>query len=176
LHPETAFYQSELAEKTGNTLLQVQRALRRIEAAGLVSRTRRGNRVYYAAERQHPVFEDLKRIALKTVGLGDALREALKPFQDKVRLAFIFGSFATGTEVAVSDVDLLLVGDLTSRQAARALGPLGRELSREFNPVIFPAREFRQKAKRGNRFIRELVAGPKIWLMGTTDDLAELTG
>jgi predicted nucleotidyltransferase len=176
LHPETEFYQRELADRTGSTLLQVQRALRRIEAAGLVTRTRRGNRVYYAVERHHPVFEDLKRIALKTVGLGDSLREVLKPFRDKIRLAFVFGSFAAGTETASSDVDLLLVGELTSRQASRSLGPLGRELSREFNPVIYPAKEFRQKAKQGNRFVQELVAGPKVWLMGTSDDLADIVG
>ena len=176
LHPETEFYQRQLADRTHSTLLQVQRALRRIEAAGPVTRTRRGNRVYYTAERHHPVFEDLKRIALKTVGLGDALREALHPFRDKVHLAFVFGAFASGTEVASSDVDLLLVGELTSRQASRALGPVGRELAREFNPVIFPASEFRQKARRGNRFIQELIAGPKVWLIGTPDDLTDLVG
>lgn len=176
LHPGREFYQRELAELSGGTLLQVQRAIRRIEAAGLVSAVRRGNRVYYSAERQHPVFEDLKRIALKTVGLGDALREALEKYRDKIQVAFVFGSFATGAETATSDVDLLLVGELTSRRASRVLGPVGRELGREFNPVIFPAREFRQKAKRGNRFIRELIESPKIWLIGTQDDLETLVG
>lgn len=174
LHPGREFYQRELADTTGRTLLQVQRALGRIEAAGLVTRTRRGNRVYYAAKRHHPVFEDLKRVVLKTVGLGDALRDALQPLRGKIRLAFIFGSFESGTETASSDIDLLLIGELTSRQASRVLGPVGRDLGRGFNPVIFPTKEFRQKARRGNRFVQELIAGRKVWLIGTQDDFTRL--
>jgi predicted nucleotidyltransferase len=176
LHPGREFYQREIAEMTSSTLLQVQRALGRIEAAELVTSTRRGNRVYYAAKRHHPVYEDLKRIVLKTVGLGDALRDALQPLHEKIHLAFVFGSFASSTESVSSDVDLLVVGELTSRQASRVLGPVGRELGREFNPVIFPAKEFREKARRGNRFVQELVSGPKVWLIGTHDDLKGLIG
>lgn len=174
LNSDTEFYQRELVEMTGATLLQVQRALRRIEAAGLLERSRRGNRVYYTANRRNPVFEDLKRLALKTVGLGDVLEEALQPLRDQIELAFVFGSFATGTESPESDIDVALVGQLTPRQAARVLGAVGRDLSREFNPVLFSPTELRQKARRGNRFIQELLDGPKIWLMGSQDDLARL--
>ena len=168
------FYQSELADLTGSTLLQVQRALVRIEAAGLLEKSKRGNRVYYTVNRRHPVCDDLKRVALKTVGLGDALREALSQFRDRIDLAFIYGSFASGTESPASDVDVVLIGRLTSRQAATALGEVGRELSREFNPVLYPAEEFRRKARRGNRFIKGLLTGPKLWLIGGADDLAQL--
>jgi DNA-binding transcriptional ArsR family regulator len=62
LHPEEGFYQRGIAEATDNVLRQVQRALQRIERAGLVTKTRRGNMVYYKAERMHPAFEDLKRV------------------------------------------------------------------------------------------------------------------
>ena len=170
------YYQRELVDLTGGTLLQVQRALRRIEEAGLLEKTRRGNRVYYTANQGHPVFEDLKRVALKTVGLGDALREALQFHEERIDLAFIFGSFATGLETASSDIDMLLVGQLSSRQATSALGAAGRELMREFNPVVYPPREFRQKARRKNRFVTEIIAGQKIWLIGGPDDLAQLVG
>ena len=91
------YYQRELADLSSGTLLQVQRALHRIEAAGLLEKSKRGNRVYYTANRSHPVFEDLKRVALKTIGLGDVLQEALLPHRDQIDLAFIFGSFASGT-------------------------------------------------------------------------------
>ena len=43
LHPESEFYQRGIAESTVNVLRQVQRALKRIERAGLVTKTRRGN-------------------------------------------------------------------------------------------------------------------------------------
>jgi len=174
LHPDQEFYQRELVDRTQNTVLQVQRALRRIEDAGLVVKSKRGNRAYYSAQRRHPAFEDLKRILLKTVGLGDQLRAALQPVAKSVRLAWIFGSVATGSEGSESDVDLIIVGQLTSRQAIKILAPIGRSLGREFNPVIYPEKEFRSKARRGNQFIRKIISEPKIWLVGGEDELTEL--
>jgi DNA-binding transcriptional ArsR family regulator len=174
LHPRQQFYQSEIADRTKTTILQAQRALRRIQDAGLVETSRRGNRVYYAVHLEHPAYEDLKRVLIKTVGLGDQLRDALQPLRDRVLLSFIFGSVASGSESATSDVDLILVGELSSRQVAKILGPLGRQLGRELNPVIYPREEFRSKARRGNQFVREIMSGPKIWLVGSDHELAQL--
>lgn len=176
LNPGRDLYQRELVDKAACTVLQAQRALRRIEGAGLLTKQRRGNRVYYTANRQHPAFEDLRRVMLKTVGLGDALREALQPVRERIAIAFIFGSVAAGSESPSSDIDLLLIGDLSSRQTAKILGPVGRDMGRELNTVLYPPSEFRQKARRGNRFVLEVLSGPKIWLMGSEDDLARITG
>ena len=156
-HPEKDFYQKELAVTTDAGLYAVQRELTRMEKANLVSRTPRGNRVYYRANRGHPAFEDLKRVVLKTMGLGEALRAALAPLAGRVQVAFIYGSFARGEETAESDMDLLMVGDLALRDASAVLGPVGRDLGREFNPTVYPPGEFRAKAKEGHQFIAGLL-------------------
>lgn len=172
--PEAALYQKELADGAGTGLYAVQRELARLERAGLVVRTPRGNRVYYRANRSHPAFEDLKRVILKTMGLGDALRAALTPLADRVRVAFIYGSLARGDETAGSDIDLLLVGDLTLREASAILGPVGRDLGREFNATVYPPEEFRTKAREGHHFISEVLRGKKIFLIGDKVDLKGL--
>jgi predicted nucleotidyltransferase len=174
LHPEKEFYQRGIAEATGNALRQVQRALTRIEHAGLVTKTRRGNMVYYQAEMMHPAFEDLKRAFLKTVALGDALREAIAPISTRVKLAFVFGSLAHGEENARSDIDLFLVGELSLREITKLVGPFVSELGREFNPVVYPLEEFKKKVKEKHHFITEVMRGPKIWLIGSDDELAHL--
>ena len=174
LHPDRQFYQREIAELTQGTVLQVQRALKRIQDAGLVEKSRTGNRVYYIARRDHPAYEDLKRVLIKTVALGDELRGAIGSLAEKVVLSFVYGSVASGTENAASDIDLFLVGELSSRQAAKVLGPLGRKLGREFNSVIYPEKEFRTKARRGNQFVRQVISGPKIWLIGNDDELTQM--
>jgi predicted nucleotidyltransferase len=174
LHPEKEFYQRGIAETTGNALVQVQRALKRIERTGLVTKTKRGNIVYYKADRMHPAFEDLKRVFLKTVALGDVLREALVPLADKVKLAFIFGSLAQGRETAQSDIDLFLVGELSLRETTKLLASVVSELGREFNPVVYPSEEFKKKARENHHFITEVIKGPKIWLIGNEDELAKL--
>jgi uncharacterized protein len=174
LHPEEEFYQRDIAETTGNALLQVQRALKRIERTGLVTKTKRGNMVFYKAERMHPAFEDLKRVFLKTVALGDVLREALTPLGEKVKLAFIFGSIAQGRETAQSDIDLFLVGELSLRETTKILGPVTSEIGREFNPVVYLPDEFKKKARENHHFITEVIRNPKIWLIGNEEELAKL--
>jgi len=174
LHPGEEFYQREVAERTGTAVIQAQRALRRIEAAGLVGRVRRGNRVYYRAERSSPGFEDLKNLILKTVALGDVLRNAVVPLEGKIDVAFVFGSFAAGKESPSSDIDLLIVGTLSSREASRVLGPVGRGLGRALNALVYPADELRRKVKADNRFVDAVITGPKIWLSGNEDELRRL--
>lgn len=174
LHPDLDFYQREIAERASCRLLQAQRALRKIEEAGLLRKRRRGNRVYYSADRRHPVFHELKSLLLKTVALGDPLRKGLRGAKSKICLAFVFGSVASGTEVAASDIDMLVVGTIGSRELSAILGPLGRELGREFNPVLYSEEEFLGKLKAGNRFVREVLSGPKIWIVGSQDELEKM--
>jgi predicted nucleotidyltransferase len=174
LHPDEELYQRAIAIRTGSGLLQAQRALRRVEAAGLVTRTNRGNRAYYRVRREHPAFEDLKRLLLRTVALGDALREALAPLRGRLRIAFVYGSVARGAETPTSDIDLFAVGETSLRTASRVLGPAGRRLDREFNPVIYTPQELRARARARDPFVEEVIAGPKIWLIGSKDELARL--
>jgi predicted nucleotidyltransferase len=175
-HAEKDFYQKELADVTGAGLYTVQRELVRLERAGLVQRMPRGNRVYYRANRGHPVFEDLKRVILKTMGLGEALRTALASLGGRVRLAFIYGSVASGQEKTGSDVDVLLVGDLSLREASAVLGPTGRDLGREFNPTVYSPDEFRAKVAEGHHFILEVLKREKIFLIGDEHELERASG
>jgi predicted nucleotidyltransferase len=175
-HADKDFYQKELADKTGAGLYAVQRELARLEKTGLVFRTPRGNRVYYRANRKHPAFEDLKRVVLKTMGLGEALRSALAPLAGRVRVAFIHGSFARGEEIPESDMDVLLVGNLSLREVSAILGPVGRELGREFNPTVYTPGEFRAKAREGHHFVAELLKSEKIYLIGDGHEIERIVG
>ena len=176
LRADDSFYQRELADASGARLYLVQRELGRLERAGLITKVPQGNRVYYRANRGHPAFEDLKRVFLKTIALGEALRAGIAQLSGRVRVAFIYGSYAAGQETTESDVDLFLIGDLSSREAAAVLGPVGRELVRELNTAVYPPAEFRRKAREGHHFIQEVLGGPKVFLIGDEHDLAELAG
>ncbi|MDH7498988.1 MAG: nucleotidyltransferase domain-containing protein [candidate division NC10 bacterium] len=174
LQPEASFYQRELADAVGTRLYTVQRELARLERSGLIIKEARGNRAYYRANRAHPAFEDLRRVVIKTVGLVETLRAALAPLRGRLRMAFLYGSFASGQEQAGSDIDLFLVGDLSLWEVAAALAPVARELGREMNPTIYPPEELRRKFQEGHHFIREVRKGPKLFLIGSEDDLAAL--
>lgn len=175
-HPDATYYQRELAELAGSGLYPVQRELARLTRAGLIERTPRGNRVYYRANVRHAAFGDLKPLVLKTFGLGDALRAALAPLAARVYVALVFGSLARGEETSDSDIDLLLVGTVTSREAAAAIGPVGRAFGREANLAVYPPQEFRRKAGEGHRFVTEILGSDRIFLIGDADELGRLVG
>jgi hypothetical protein len=126
LSPEREFYQRELAELAGERLFSVQKALDRLVSAGVVEESTRGNRVYCRANRSHPAFEDLKAVIFKTVGVGDALRTHLAGIRDKAKVAFIYGSVARGEETTSSDIDIMLIGDVSGRDCATQAIPSQR--------------------------------------------------
>ena len=170
-HPEAEFYQTEIVRQTHKALMQVQRALKVLVGIGLISSEQQGKMVYYKAVREHPAFEDLKRLFLKTVMLGDTLRKALKPFTSRISLAFIFGSYARGEEGVDSDIDLMLVAALSLEERAKIFGPLTRQIQRELNPVVIAPQEFEKMVLEKDHFVLELVHSPKLWIVGGEDEL-----
>lgn len=176
LHPTRDFYQRELVDLTGERLFLIQRGLARLVEAGIVEQASRGNRVYYRVNRAHPAFQDLKGVILKTVGLGDALRARLREVGDRVKAAFLYGSSARGEETASSDIDIMLIGDLSGREVASVFAPVKRMLRREINPSVYSPAEFRKKAKERHPFVTTVLKEPKVFLLGDERDLKAILG
>jgi predicted nucleotidyltransferase len=174
LHPDTDYHVRELARQTGTVPGTLHKELIRLAAAGLLLRKAQGNQVRYQANKQCPVFPELAGLLRKTTGAAELITNALLPLQPK--LALIFGSVASGAENANSDADVLLIGDLGFADVVRATHPVQAELSREINPVVYSAQEFARRVQERDPFMTDLLAKPKIFLIGTEDDLSQLAG
>jgi predicted nucleotidyltransferase len=174
LHPEASFHVRQIARLTGLAAGSIHRELRRLFDSGLILRESVGNQVHYRANRDCPIFVELAGVFRKTVGLADVIREALSPLQDEIDLVFIFGSVAQGKERAESDVDVMVVGTSSFARIVKVLSQTHERLGREINPVVMPEAMFRKKAKKGDRFVKRIIAEPKIFVVGTESDLGEL--
>ena len=152
----------------------LSRELARLAKFRLVTSFQEGQQKYFQINSESPVFPELRGLVLKTSGLGDLLRESLRPLADRIRIAVIFGSFAAGGADKASDVDLLIVGDLSLRELVEALGPVQARLGREVNPVVYPASEIHEKLRQGHRFLTSVVEGPKLFLIGSPYELDRL--
>jgi predicted nucleotidyltransferase len=173
-HPDRSHYTNEIVRFADAGIGSVQRELQRLESAGLVTARKIGNQKHYQANRAAAIFEELRGIVLKTVGLADVLRDAITPLQERVELAFIFGSIAQGKERVTSDVDVMVIGDASFDEVVQALYPTQESLGREVNPVVMSASEFSGNVLQGDRFVSRIVKEPKIFLKGNGDDLGEL--
>jgi predicted nucleotidyltransferase len=176
LHPTRDFYQRELVDLTGERLFLIQRGLARLVEAGVVEQASRGNRVYYRVNQAHPAFQDLKGMILKTVGLSDTLRAQLREVGDRVKVAFLYGSSARGGETAASDIDIMLVGDLSGREVASVFAPVKKMLRREINPSVYSSAEFRKKIKERHPFVTTVLREPKVFLLGDERGLKAILG
>jgi predicted nucleotidyltransferase len=174
LNPGDRHYLREVAALTHQPLRAAQRELARLEGAGLLTSTTEGNRKYFQANRASPIFPEIRGLLLKTVGLGDVLRQHLQEHQSSIRLALLFGSYARGTESSTSDIDLMVIGEITGRYLARLLAPVRKDSGREVNTVCMTPAEFRAKGRQENSFLGEILREPKIFLIGGEDELGRL--
>ena len=173
LHPEDSLHVRELARALGKPPGTLLRELNALAAAGVLARRPVGNQVHFQADPASPIYEELRGILKKTVGVADVLREALAPLGGKVRAAFVYGSVARGDERARSDLDVLVVGEASFGDVVAALAPAQESLRREVNPNVYPALEFRKKLAAGDAFLKRVLADRKIFIVGGEDDLGK---
>ena len=169
---ERDFYQREISIITNLPIRAVQREVERLVKIGLVEKQIRGNRKYYRCRRDFPIFEELKSIILKTVALGNVLKDYLQKKKEKIELAFIYGSFAKGEENISSDIDLLLVGNITSKEASMLLSPAKNSMRREINFIVYEEKELLKKKE--SHFLKQVLKEPKIFLVGNEDDIKRI--
>jgi predicted nucleotidyltransferase len=171
--PQRSFFATELIRLARSGSGAVQRELARLVASGLVTVVPVGNQKHYRANADAPIFEELHGIVVKTVGLEGPLRVALGELSLRIRLALIYGSVAKREDHATSDVDLLVVSDdLTLEELYGALGPVEARLARPVNPTLYTSKEFHERRRNGNSFLRGVLGGPHRVLIGTVDGAA----
>ena len=173
-HVEEPFYFRQIARTAGVGLGAVQRELKKLSEAGIILRTARGRQIYYQANQECPVYAELKSMVVKTVGVSDVLRAALIALTDRINVAFLFGSLVRGGERSNSDVDVMVVGDVTFAEVVSALGRVQETLRREINPLVYPPEEFRFKLAADHHFLKKVLEGSKFFLIGDEDELAKL--
>jgi len=172
-HPDERFFVRQLESITKEDATNLSRELARLARMGILTCVKEGREKYYQADRACAVFPELQGLAVKTLGVADVLRSALESLSGRISVAFLYGSFACGEQRIGSDVDLVVVGEVSFGEVVSALAEAQRELRREANPTVFPPEEFRRKAAAGDHFVKAVMDGPKVFVIG---DLHEFAG
>jgi predicted nucleotidyltransferase len=171
--PDSDFHTNEIIRMTQSGNGAVQRELEHLTAAGLLIVKQLGNQKRYQANRNTPFFPELRCLILKTFGLADILHDALHPIKKHIHIAFIYGSIAKQEDTANSDIDLMLIGEnLTYADVFHLLENAEAKLGRKINPTFYSPSEWFRKNKENNHFIVKIQKQPKIFLIGTEDELS----
>jgi len=171
---DTSFYTKQILDAVKIGRGTVQRELQNLTDAGIITREVQGRQVYYRANEKCPIFDELKSIVRKTFGVADVLRQSLQSAADKIKVAFIFGSVARSADNRKSDIDVMIVGRISSGDIVSLLSSAEEKLSREINSVVYPVAEFKQRVKAEHHFVKRVLEGEKIFLIGDDSDLDRL--
>lgn len=165
--PERRFGSGEIIALAGSGTGAAHRQLQRLAGVGLVNVTRIGNQKQYQANPKSPIFPELHGLVVKTVGIVEPLREALKPLASKIDLAFVFGSVAKGTDTARSDLDLMVVSDEVGyADVYEALQEAEQRLGRPVNPTVRNRAEWAQALSSNDSFVSRIRSQPILMLLG----------
>jgi len=171
---DSSFYTKQILDAVKIGRGTVQRELKNLTDAGIITREVQGRQVYYRANKKCPLFNELKSIVRKTFGIADVIRQSLEPIADKIQVAFIFGSIASGTEQRTSDIDVMVIGETTFDEVVSAISQAEETIQREINSVVYPVAEFRKKIRSNHHFLKTVLEGETIFLIGDDGELARL--
>jgi predicted nucleotidyltransferase len=176
LHPGQRYHVREIARLTNTVAGTLHKELARLAEAGVLTKEAIGNQVYYAANPDCIIFEELASILRKTSGIVEQLSDALLPLEERISLAFVFGSVARGKETVGSDVDLLVIGDVGFADVVKALYPAQEAIGREINPKVYTKAEWQKLFTSKDAFVRDVLDKPKLFVIGKEDELGQLSG
>lgn len=169
MNPGESFHIRSLATILGESAGNLARELNNLEEAGLVQSRAVGNQKHFSLREDSPIHEDMRNLFLKTVGAGGEIRDLLSHL-DGIELAFLFGSFASGEAHGSSDIDVMIIGEINDRELAPLMAELEGRLHREINYMIYSRREAEKRIKQEGDFVYEVFRGPRIILIGQSDD------
>jgi len=167
---DNALHVREIGRRSGFAVGTVQTEMKKLHKLDLVLKRRDGNRLYYRANQQHPIFSEIQALVIKTVGLLDVLKGALAD-EKAIRVSFVFGSIVGGSEKAGSDIDIMVIGDLGLRSLTRLLHGLTEKLGREINPYVLTPEEFNIRKSQNDHFLSQVLKDSKLFIIGDEDDL-----
>jgi predicted nucleotidyltransferase len=174
LNNKKQYYFSEVVRETGIRQGAVQRELKSLTSAEILNAEKRGRQTFYSVNKNNPIYEELRQIMFKTYAIGEVLASALKPLEDKIAAALIYGSVASETDTGSSDIDLFVIGKARFSEITEAISGCERNLARSVNVYSLTPEEFSNKASEKNHFVLNVLKSKKIFLIGSDNDLRRM--
>lgn len=169
-NPDEKFYLREIARHISKDAAGIKRELDTLVKIGLLGVEKRGVQKYYSADKSSPIFSEMKGLIFKTTGIQGSIKAVLSRLKG-VQAAFIYGSYAKGAEKEDSNINLMVIGQVNITELNDVVMGLEEKMKREIDYLAFDEQEYRKRKDAKDPFIREIVKGKKIFLLGKEDDI-----
>ena len=164
-NPGREYYLRQLEEMTGYSAGNIRREMVRLESDGLFSSRTIGRIKLFKLNKRYPFYNEIKNIIRKSIGIEGSLKAVLKKLEN-VDFAFLYGSFAEGSEGALSDIDIIVIGSARPKDIKALFFEYQSRIQREINSIIYTKEEFLNKLIEKNHFVSSVAGAKKIFIKG----------
>ncbi len=140
LNSRSEAYLRSLEQEFGESTNSIRMELNKFEQAGLLQSLVKGNKKYYKANTQHPLFSDIHSIILKYVGIDKIIENVVEKLGD-IKKVYLVGDFARGKDAKV--IDLIFVGqDINKQYLLKLVEKAESFIDRRIRYLVFTQQEF----------------------------------
>jgi len=156
LNEDSTLYLNQIKRKFDFDKRNLNKKLKELCSKGILESEVIGNQKYYSLNKNHPLYNEYKKLVLKSFGLEELLETSFKNYEE-IEKAYVFGSYANNNMDVTSDIDLLIVGDVSLKLVNKIIIDIQENYDREINPVIMSKEEFINRKKNNDSFIKSVL-------------------
>jgi len=173
-NPDRSFYMQEIGRILNKKPGYFQKTINNMEKEGILVSEYKANARYFKVNKGYPLYQELKSIVFKTVGVVGSLRESLKQIKN-IKFSFIYGSYAKSAENYLSDIDLIVIGIIDEDALIKELDKMEKKIGREVNYRLYELKEFKKEIEKRNPFLLEILKDKKVMITGAENELRRIS-
>lgn len=139
LNPDQQAYLRELAEETGSSPSHVKSELKNLTEAGLLNSNKNGRQVFFSANKGHPLFDELRSMVLKAMGM-DTILDSILMRLGNLEAAYLVGDYASGRDTGI--IDIVLLGEIDQDNLSDLTRKTERYIERKIRTLVLMPEEF----------------------------------
>jgi len=172
MNPDAPLHLRGAVREFKEEINSVRRELARLEESNFITSEQKGNKKYFALNKEHYFYDELVGIIFKTYSLGGEILENKKKL-GKIDFAFLTPYFTKGIHWSTQPVDLVMIGDIDMSVMEEIIHDIQNEMGREIHYMILKPLDFQTRKRRRDQFILDLMSQNNIMLIGRYEDFVK---
>lgn len=140
---QSTAYLREMAKEFGESTNSIRTELNHLSKAGYLISEEKGRSIYYSANVNHPLYNELKNLVHKYLGIDkimeDVIQKVLRRL-GKLEMAFITGDYSEGRDSGI--IDLVIVGEIDEAYFNQCVDKVEKLINRKVRTLILTTTEF----------------------------------
>jgi len=138
LNSKATSYLRGLETEFGDSTNAIRLELNRFEKAGMLSSFTKGNKKFFKANTEHPLYFETHNLLLKYIGF-DKIIDTVVEKLGEVSKVYVTGAFAQGLDHPV--IDLVFIGNLNKVYLAELIEKVEKHIHRRIRYIVYSENE-----------------------------------